>query len=410
MLGKRGIDESATSPAAAVILIIGLLVVIYIIALPEDLREDILEGEDVDLDDYDFNNGGSSSDNGDDEDDNGKDKETLIFRNPGILVPSGIEDEEKEFASANLFVTTEVDRQKLSNSLTVSSSLFGEKTEEVEFAVDNKAGLERLNLYFNIREAKGDLIIYLNGRIIFDGAVNVNDLPLEIPVTNLRARNRLKFKASDVGYAFLSKNKYSLKDIELVKEFNLEHKQELRKFEISRAEALKDAELRFFVNCLELNIDQGVLKVYLNRKNVFFGKVVCDASQVKFDISEDDFIDGTNYLTFEVDKGNYVVEQIRLDYEFDEGVHPLYFFTIDEDQFEDIEDEDTEVKLKLTFDNDEDRKRADIRLNDRTIYLDVNDDTFKKDITNLINEGENFIKIFAKNEFEIVQLEVYLLE
>lgn len=408
MLGKRGIDESATSPAAGVILIIGLLVVIYLIALPEDLREDILEGEDVDLDDYDFANGGS--DTSDDEDDNGKDKETLIFRNPGMLIPSGIEDEEKEFASANLFVTTETERRKLANSLTVSSSLFGKKTEEVEFTVDNKAGLERLNLYFNIREAKGDLIIYLNGRIVFDGAVNVNDLPLEIPVTNLRAKNRLKFKASDVGYAFLSKNKYSLKDIELVKEFNLEHKQELRKFEISRAESLKDAELRFFVNCLELNIDQGVLKVYLNRKNVFFGKVVCDASQVKFDISEDDFIDGTNYLTFEVDKGDYVIEQIRLDYEFDEGVHPLYFFTIDEDQFEDIEDKDIEIKLKLTFDNDEDRKRADIRLNDRTIYLDVNDDTFKKDITNLVKEGENFIKIFAKNEFEIVQLEVYLLE
>jgi len=150
---------------------------------------------------------------------------------------------------------------------------------------------------------------------------------------------------------------------------------------------------------------------------VFFGKVVCDASQSRFDISEDYFVDGTNRLTFEVDKGNYIIEEIELTYDFDEGINPLYFFTIDEDDFEDILDGD-DVFLILRLDKSEDddrsddfssnRKRADIRINDKTIFMDVNTKRFEKDITDFAREGENFIKIFPKNEFDLIQLEIIL--
>ncbi|MEK6826151.1 MAG: hypothetical protein AABX08_04000 [Nanoarchaeota archaeon] len=34
----------------------------------------------------------------------------------------------------------------------------------------------------------------------------------------------------------------------------------------------------------------------------------------------------------------------------------------------------------------------------------------KKDVTDAIEEGENFIKIFPREEFEIVQLEILLKE
>ena len=80
---------------------------------------------------------------------------------------------------------------------------------------------------------------------------------------------------------------------------------------------------------------------------VFFGKVVCDASQTSFDIDSDDFADGINFLTFEVDQGNYILENIELIYDFDEGFNPKYFFTVDEDQFDDINDGNKEVVVKL---------------------------------------------------------------
>lgn len=394
-------EASGTAAAAGVIILIALFFVGYLILLPEKAREDVLEGEEIDYDDL-LN--GDAGDNGDG-DANGE-KETLLLEHPGTVLPPGKDDVEKDFASANLFMTTDQETEKIANLITVSKSIFGNKYKDARFNLDNVANLKKVKLFFNIVEARGDLKISLNGNVIFEGGLSVNDLPVELPVSLLRETNNLRFEASSVGFAFLSSSKYVLKDLEIVKEFNLENRRELRKFEVSRAEAIGDAEIEFFVNCLEVGRDQGILKVFLNRKSIFFGKVVCDASQTRFDADEDDFIDGTNFLTFEVDKGNYIIEQITLKYKFDEGFNPRYFFTIDEDQFEDIEDK--EVILKLRFDNDGDRKRADIRVNDNVIYLDVHDDVYEKDITDIILEGENLIKIFAKNEFSIEQLEILM--
>ncbi len=402
-MNKRGMaEESTTTAAAGFILLIALFLVAYLILLPESAREDVLEGEEIDFNDF---------VDGDDNDDNGNgevDEKTLLLRNPGKVLPSEEDEVEKDFASINLFATTDSEVRKIADSISVSRSAFSNGFRDVSFNVDNVGNLKSMKLFFNIKEAKGDLIIYLNGRVVFEGSVSVNDLPIEIPVQNLRERNTLRFEASRVGFAFLSSNRYVLRDVQIVKEFSLENKRELRTFEVSRAESIDDAVLEFFVNCLEINREQGILKIFLNRKNAFFGKVVCDASQSRFEIDEDDFIDGTNFLTFEVDKGNYIIEQITLSYDFDEGFNPLYFFTVDEDDFDDIEDKDAKVVLNMRFDNDKDRKRADIRINSKTFFMDVNAGKFEKDITGAIEEGENFIKIFAKNEFDIVQLEILL--
>ena len=402
MNSKRG-QQSSTSQAAVLVLVIGLLIVAYLILLPKDAREDVLKGEDIDFDD--FGNG-----NGDDTtvDKNDEGSELLLLRNPGNLVPSGIDDVEKEFASVHLFDRLEVETQNLADRVAASRSLFRNGYEDLEFVIENEENLEKLSLFFNVVNSQGSVEISLNGETVFEGALASGDVPIQLPVVNIGSRNLLRIMGADVGWAILSKNEVELKDLELIQEFSLENKAELRTFEVSRAEAVDKAEMSFFVNCLEIKGDQGVLKIYLNRRNVFFGKVVCDASQVSEDLSEDFFVDGTNFLTFEVDKGNYIVESISLDYEFDEGFQPLYFFTIDEKDFEDVLDEDRKVKLIMRFKDDNSRKRADVQINDDTIFVDVNSGIFEKDITELSKEGENFIKIFAKNEFELIQVEVRL--
>jgi len=400
MMNKKGMAESATGAAATVILIIGLLIVLYIVLIPEDAREDIMEGREIDFDDFD-----RDDDDDDDRDDNDK---TILLRNPGTLLPKGKDDVEKKFASINLFDTSERTSKNLANRVIVSRSLFSNKFETLDFRVDNQENLEELSLFFNIKESKGDIEIELNGRTVFEGGLDSSDVPIELPISNLRSsRNTLKISGSSVGAAFLSSNKFDLRDVELIQNFNLLNKIELRTFVVSRTEAVEDATLEFFVNCVEVNRDQGILKVFLNRRMIFFGKVVCDASQNKFDIDEDLFVDGTNRMTFEVDKGNYIIEEIELNYEFDEGFQPLYFFTIDEDDFEDIEDGD-EVELNLRFDSNDDRKRADVRINEETLFVDVNSGSYTKEITDFVREGENFIKIFAKNEFDLIQLEITL--
>ncbi|MBI2498921.1 hypothetical protein HYV88_01625 [Candidatus Woesearchaeota archaeon] len=399
MKSKRGAaPESATASVATLILLILLFLLAYLVLLPKEAREDVLEGRNISFDDF---NG-----NGDDNGDNGDvDKEVLLLREPGVVLPPGKNEVKKDFASINLMESSQRSARKLADRITVTRTLFNNNYKDVDFEIKDD-NLEDLNLFFNVVEQKGGLIIELNGRVIFEGVFDINDLPIKLPVDDLSRVNKLRFMAENPGWALLSTNKYVIRDIDLIKESSVVNKQELRKFEIARAEAISDAKLEFFVNCIEINRDQGILKVFMNRRNVFLSKVVCDASQMSFDVPDDYFNDGTNYLTFEIDKGNYVIEQIRLKYKFDEGFNPQYFFTIDEDQFDDIKKEDAKVKLKLRFDNDEDRKRAEIRVNSGTVFLDQNDDKFEKDISKHIEEGENFIKIFAKDEFNIVLLEV----
>jgi len=398
MNNKKGaVTESTTIHAATVILVIGLLIVLYLVLIPPDVREDILEGKEIDFD---------SVDKVDKDDKDERDK-VLLLKNPGTLLPSGLEIIEEDFASLNLFDTSRLESKKLAERVVVSRSIFSNDFVDLEFVLDDLRNLERLELFLNIKKSEGILEILLNGETVFEGTLESGDIPLELPLVNVRERNRLKIMAGSVGWAFLSMNEFELRDLELIKEIRSENRVESRTFDVNRADAVDDAILKFFVNCLEIEREQGILKVFLNRGLVFFGMIVCDASQSHVDVSEDLFVDGINTLTFEIDKGNYIIEKIGLDYRFDQAFHPEYFFTITEDDFEDILDGDT-VLLIMRFDNDISRKRADIRINDKTIFLDVHTGQFEKDITELTREGENFIKIFAKQEFDLVQLEIIL--
>lgn len=401
---KRGAaPESATASVASLILLILLFLLVYLILLPEEAREDVIKGRNISYDDF-------NGDNGNDNGENDIGKTVLLLREPGVVLPPGKDEVKKDFASASLMETSQKVGRKLADRITVSRTLFDNTYRDLNFEVKDEKDLEDLNLFFNVVEGKGGLIIELNGNVIFEGEVDINDIPVKLPIVDLRTVNRLRFMATNPGWAILSTNQYIIRDIELVKQSSIVNKQELRKFEVNRADAISDARLEFFVNCIELKADQGILQVFLNRRSVFFGKVVCDASQAKFDVPDDYFGDGTNYLTFEVDKGNYIIEQIRLRYKFDEGFNPIYYFTVDSDQFEKIKDEDAEVKLKMKFDNEKDRKRAEVRINSGTVYLDQNSNKFEKDISKFIEEGENFIKIFAKDEFNIALLEIDYIE
>ena len=138
MNSKRG-QQSSTSQAAVLVLVIGLLIVAYLILLPKDAREDVLKGEDIDFDD--FGNG-----NGDDTtvDKNDEGSELLLLRNPGNLVPSGIDDVEKEFASVHLFDRLEVETQNLADRVVASRSLFRNGYEDLEFVIENEENLPHL--------------------------------------------------------------------------------------------------------------------------------------------------------------------------------------------------------------------------------------------------------------------------
>src|SRR3989344_258001 len=291
------------SPVANFILMFALFIVVYLIILPPAAKEDIVyTGQEYD-----------------------KVEGKLLFsQSPGLVRP----------------FLKEVISTKLARSLAVSTSVFSTKDEELMFDLQELNNLNQLSLIFLIQEGTGKLVLNINGQEFYNDYVTVNDLPIEIPLKALRAKdNVLTISASSPGLRFLSANRYALKDIQIIKKFAVEHQREARSFIITPGESkdLVRSVLLFFINCLKVR-DLGSLNIYLNGKEISNRFLTCDAGETELEINPDDIYEGENTLEFEVDKGEYILEQVFLEHELETEDYPKYFFTLQRGEFFAVED------------------------------------------------------------------------
>jgi hypothetical protein len=94
----------------------------------------------------------------------------------------------------------------------------------------------------------------------------------------------------------------------------------------------------------------------------------------------------------------------------EKSYYPKYYFSIEEDEFNDINDGLLNVKMKLDLRKDKETKRATFLINDNRAYMDTNKDLFEDDISDLVVEGENYIRLVPKDEFEIINFAIWLEE
>src|SRR3989344_4604427 len=178
--------------------------------------------------------------------------------------------------------------------------------------------------------------------------------------------NRLIFELGSRG-TFLTSDYFELDDVELIKKNKLETNAQSRRFNVDKDKLGNDNELRFFVDCKELK-----------------------------------------EANFSVDQGNYVLEDVKLVLDLKEGNQPIYYFNVDKDEL----DNEFTVKLDLLEIEDDDAdiegKRAEFLINSGRFSMFTERDVFEKDISDLIVQGENYIKVLPKNDFEIVNLQVVM--
>ena len=382
---------------AGFVALIALFIILYIILLPDSEKEKLIG---VDFEDED---GVSSSDGGE-----GKVFRILLSETPGSLSPLEEEEVEQNLAAINLFSGTEKGVQSLANLLTISRSVFQNKQQVLSFKLENLNNVEKVSLLFFISESKGEIILKLNGNEFYRGKLSSGDLPIELPKALLTIDNKVELIASNPGIFFLSVNKYLLRDVKLITEYNIQNKKEQRSFVLSSSEmeGLEKIELNYFVNCIEVS-ERGTLRINVNGHSVDTYLVGCDAGEVNLEISKKYLVEGRNAIEFEIDKGNYVLEQVVLAKKLEKKGFPKYFFEIKKEEFEDVEDNNLNVELEFSF-RDEGRKRATILVNGERFYLDSYGERYSKDISELAVRGENYIKIIPKNEFEVENLEIWL--
>ena len=186
--------------AAVLVAIITGLIILYILFLPEDEREGILENKSV-----------KKTTNGDDD----EDIDILLEEFPGRL-DIVKEIEEKNIPDIFLFEMTNAKELEKINPFIVRNGWFDKKDKVVSFGIDDLENTDNIILSFKAKKHRGILTIKLNNEVIFENEIETETVaPITLKKSLLNDENTFEFSVSSVGYRFWRTNEYSLEDMSI---------------------------------------------------------------------------------------------------------------------------------------------------------------------------------------------------
>lgn len=416
-MGKRA--QVSGENVAALLLLIALFMLFFMLFIPPAEREKLLP----DLREESTKNISSAriSTSG----------KTILAESPGEVFASSKDSVLREMPTVSLFMREVESRVKLANSLIVSRGIISSEKKTLRFNMD-KDNVQSVNLFLFITESKGDISITLNGNRIFEGGLSSSDVPIELPVSLIGTANELLFSSESFN------GRYEISNLELKVVSIEENRKATRSFVLTPAEKsiLERATLLYFLNCQDLE-NVGQVGISLNNQLISSGLGVCDVRQQKIDLAKEKLKAGTNILSFEIEGGDYLIEDLGLELGLSEATFPKYQFELGDSDFRDlflcgeddfciddcdlvcdtrrcfeecVDDCEAECKdavLELTF-PEQGRKKATITINEFEINFETTGSVLERDISDFLHRGSNFIKIIPRNTFEISNLMVFI--
>ncbi len=380
-------SQTQAGSIAVLIALIALFMTLYLLFLPAKDRAELL-GQNKTSSEIDSVTNGV--------------KTILLSQSPGLLKSFEKDSNKHEINSINLFIREEPETIDLSNSISITKSLFKEDVQELKFNIKDIDNLQKVTLFFLVNEGKGNLIITLNGIEILNSDVRgLQNIILSKEF--LQEANKLTFKVSSPGINIFTKNKYALSNIKVRENFQLTNTNEERTFILSSNELDENAKLIFFLFCNKATTAR--LRVFLNNKEINNELLSCASSTKNIEMDKDLLKEGRNTLLFEIDKGDYLINDIKIETKIKEGGAKTYKFAISKEQFDKILD-DNEVILKMSFSSTDELKKATINVNGNEFTMETKENEFKRSLTSLAKEGNNFIKIIPESEFNLEFLEI----
>lgn len=392
MVSKRGQAEAGN--AAVLVALIAAIILLYILFLPPSERKELLE----------------TPEEGENETENG-DNITLLSESPGRIDFLDEDEFEHDIPAFTLFKTTNAQVLERVNPFFVKNSWFDEKTKQATFRVGDLANTGNVILTFTVAEHRGVLIIRLNGQTVFENEVaTVNVPPVELPKSLLQGENVLEFAVSQAGWAFWRANEYSLQNVQVVGDITDVSKQESKNtFYLSETEAinLESAKLKFNPECKANQV--GILEIVINGVTVFSGVPDCGILNA-LEFSPTLLESGTNRVVFKTEMGSYIVDRIKVETKLKEIVFPTYYFELDDEEFQDVEDNNKDIILHFEFVKADEEREMEVIINGRkfTVEIDKGDTKLSKNIDDFVREEENYIKIVPRTVLEISKLKVTL--
>jgi len=392
MLSKRG---QTASNAAVLVALIALILLLYIIFIPPGEREDLLDGT----------NHTSSGSNNDYE------NITLLSESPGRLDFLKEDEFDHNIPAFTLFKTTSAQEVLTVNPFIVKNSWFDKKTRQVRFNIDDLENTDNVILSFEAPKHNGILVIKLNGQIVFENEIaSMNIAPVSFQKSFLEEENILEFEVSDIGWVFWSSNTYSLQNIRILADVtDITRQESSNVFYLSKTEQsnLESAKLKFNPECRPSQV--GNLDTLINGQSVFSGIPDCGILNI-LEFSPSILRSGTNKVIFTTDQGSYLIDRIKVQTTLKDLIYPTYYFTLDEDQFIDVQDDDLDVTLAFEFVRVNEDREMEVTINGRrfTVEIDEDETSLSRNIDSYTVEDENYIRIVPKTTLEIAKLKVNL--
>src|SRR3989339_941314 len=370
-----------------IVLILAIGMVGYVILLPEDVRNELLDDSAT-----------SSSDSDD------VDGEVLLSESPGYVSPSKSSSHTRSLEPIRLYSTTESNIKTLISSITVSKSIIGNNYKSIKFDIDNLEELEELELLFFVSEYKGDLRIKLNEQLVYDGELNSADLPITLPIDSLVSEGNVIEFSTDFSWNIFSPNYYLLQDIKLIQDYLVEDKSTTRTFSIDSPDDISSVVLNYFITCN--SNENGILTISMNNREMFSDRIFCEYLNKRELSLDEDYIATSNTLKFEITEGDYNIEEIQITEKTRAQDYPSFSFDLDNDLYQEIASGEKDIYLKLTFDDDTSDKEATIYVQDYSFDFNTDASSYERKISTYVDDGANTITIEPLESFKITNLKV----
>ncbi len=385
--------QGNASAAAVLIALIGLFIILYILLIPPEEREKILGEDELEK-----------------TKEAGEKMNILLSESPGRLFPAEKREFEQSFPAVSIYVGEEGMELKKLDSLYAGRSLFSSNKNNISFEVVNIGNIENALLNFYIKEGQGRLMIRLNGKEIFNKEQKKGNIdPINLNEYLVQGENLIEFEVSSPGAAFWRTNGYSLEGILVTADILRKETQESSLAFVASEEEInnmKKVKLRFTPDCTQSTA--GTLTVEINNYKLYSAVADCNVPIKPLEFIPERLIAGENTLKFITNKGRYLIDNIMLNSELKEAVAPVYYFEIEKEDFEDIEENRTEAVLYIEFVDDISEKIADITVNNRLMRLDQTEVEFNQTISKWVDQGNNALKIEPEEVLDIVELKVSL--
>jgi hypothetical protein len=389
---KRG--QNAGS-AAIFVIIITVMVILYLVFLPPEDRANLL-GESSSG----SGNGGVGSNV----------KQILFSQSPGQLQPPGSNIVEHTMPAFMVFTTTNTAELKSVSNIYVKNSAFSDSFEEVEFFFDDRT-TENVKLSFSVAKRKGNLMVFLNDKKLFEGEIkSPSPAPIEIPRELLTQRNVLRFEVSEVGAAFWSTNEYEIENLLISADVtNYGASISEQHFSISAHEMvnMEKAVFEFLPDCPPGR--EGFVNILINNQPIYSSLPDCGVHS-SIELSKEFLRQGDNVLTASTQAGAFLLDMPKVVTMLKQSEKRVFYFNVPDSLMQYIGSGQNALVLTLRFADAVSMKAGAIDINDARATFQTQDIIYQVMISpNNIFNGPNSISITPSQPLDVVELRVEVI-